>query len=106
MDVADYLGVLGGVCATLAGVIVKMAIHTRDLNKQIEAVQNLRIAQADQCAAEKATIYKEWMKSEAKLREEQRVELKEMASQQHATLVALNRTLDRFSRQEDEPNGG
>lgn len=93
---------LAGVVTTLAGVIVKMALHTRDLNKQIETIQNARISQADQCATEKSKIYKEWFASDAKIREDHRAELRERDAKQQELLLWINRTLDKFQADQNE----
>lgn len=97
---------LAGVVTTLAGIIVKMALHTRDLNKQIETIQNARIAQADQCATEKSKIYKEWMASDGKIRDEHRTEMRERDAKQQELLLWINRTLDKFRNDHDEEGGG
>ncbi len=87
MGETAIISALGGALATLAGVVVALAKHIRDLNR-------LLTERSDSAAAESARLAERWRRDTAELREAHKGELVAILERQSELLVGTNRTLD------------
>lgn len=94
MSEAVIISGLASVVITLAGVVVSLAYHVRDLNKTITT-------RADECAAA-AALAAEKRRGDG---EKHRAEILALSGAQAELLVSTNRTLDALLASRRRPTG-